>query len=169
MCIPFQKYSFIRKDHRINCGLRSASIYAYANTFLPFARLAAKTFLPPFVAILARNPWTLLSTFFGCHVILLIIIFLLAFLNMPLWIHAARQIFFTSGSVNHKGQIRAVTYLFPENIYLIIFICPYAVKGRFYKKKRILYKNFEFVTLCHPHLSNYGWRKLSTKMLITCG
>lgn len=27
--------------------------------FLPLALLAARTFLPPFVAILARNPWTL--------------------------------------------------------------------------------------------------------------
>jgi len=70
-------FLFKRKDHRLNCGLRSAFIYAYANTFLPFARLAAKTFLPPFVDILARNPCTLLSTFFGCHVILLIIRFLL--------------------------------------------------------------------------------------------
>ena len=40
------------------------------NLFLPFARLAAKTFLPPGVLILARNPWTLLlCLFFGWYVI----------------------------------------------------------------------------------------------------
>ena len=40
---------------------------AYAdNTFLPFALLAAKTFLPPAVLILALNPCTFdLDLFFG--------------------------------------------------------------------------------------------------------
>ena len=42
-------------------------IAAYAdNLFLPFALLAANTFLPPGVLILARKPWTLdLCLFFG--------------------------------------------------------------------------------------------------------
>ena len=33
-------------------------------TFLPLARLLARTFLPPLVAILARKPWTLLLCLF---------------------------------------------------------------------------------------------------------
>ena len=47
-------------------------IYA-DNLFLPFARLAAKTFLPPGVLILALKPWTLLlCLFFGWYVIFIL-------------------------------------------------------------------------------------------------
>ena len=48
--------------------------YWTVRTFLPLARLADKTFLPPAVAILARKPWTLAwDLFFGWYVIFIII------------------------------------------------------------------------------------------------
>ena len=50
---------------------RICGLWFYAdNFFLPFNLLAAKTFLPPFVLILALNPWTFaLERFFGWNVI----------------------------------------------------------------------------------------------------
>jgi len=51
----------------------SRILFHAERTFLPFALLAAKTFLPPFVDILLRNPCTLwCESFFGWNVILLI-------------------------------------------------------------------------------------------------
>ena len=53
--------------------------YQAERTFLPFALLAARTFLPPFVLILDLKPWTLaLEIFLGWNVILLITVFLSA-------------------------------------------------------------------------------------------
>ena len=61
--------------------------YQAERTFLPFALLAARTFLPPFVLILDLKPWTLaLEIFLGWNVILLITVFLSAnrdFRNYP--------------------------------------------------------------------------------------
>jgi len=47
----FQKHEKLQKGH--------ISVTYADNFFLPFARLAAKTFLPPGVLILALNPCTL--------------------------------------------------------------------------------------------------------------
>ena len=54
---------------------KTTKIVAYAdNFFLPFALLAANTFLPPAVLILLLNPCTLdLCLFFGWNVIFIII------------------------------------------------------------------------------------------------
>lgn len=50
--IPLYPYRYKTKGHIHVCGL-----WFYAdNFFLPFNLLAAKTFLPPFVLILALNP-----------------------------------------------------------------------------------------------------------------
>ena len=57
-------------------GSEKSSILNYwtVRTFLPLARLADKTFLPPAVAILARKPWTLAwDLFFGWYVIFIIV------------------------------------------------------------------------------------------------
>ena len=67
-----RKISYFILPIYINLHRRKGHIYVtYAdNTFLPFALLAARTFLPPAVAILALNPWTFaLERFFGWNVI----------------------------------------------------------------------------------------------------
>ena len=57
------------------------------NTFLPFALLAASTFLPPAVLILALNPCTLdLERFFGWNVIFIDIhlLSIISYLNISI-------------------------------------------------------------------------------------
>ena len=63
-----------RKSNSLLRRKTTNSVVYADNLFLPFNLLAAKTFLPPLLLILARNPWTLdLDLFFGWNVIFMVI------------------------------------------------------------------------------------------------
>lgn len=105
---------------------------AYAdNTFLPFARLLANTFLPLAVLILLRNPCTLeRDLFFGWNVIF---IFLFHLLNKLLYMQYTENLFYF---INKNNEPIILSNLLFVKLFLLfhkeLTICGYFYPQHFF-------------------------------------